>query len=236
MINNLYAVLDRQALESVVTDSYDDAGPPKKEESAPTEDKEKGVEPPSSPEHPDGDAKDEDAEEGEEEEGSTDTALDTPSVGPDDAIFDKKFDELTTEEKDFLWSELMATLKSSSLDEKKATEIPAPMQDDKEEVSTDGKPKDKPDGKPEDETNEKPDDKKVEDSKVADEKPEGTVVEDSLVKEKKKKKEKDDAKALVLDSATEPRYPDGTVLDGQSIVHDGGLDIDKLVGKLRRRA
>jgi hypothetical protein len=235
MIGNLYAVLDKQALESIVTDAMDkepanDAGPPKKEEAAPTEDKEEGGKPPSSTDGKEGSDNDEGDALEEEDQGTPDTALDKPSVGPDDAIFDKKFDELTKEEKDFLWSELMATLKSHSLDEKQAEEVPMAgkvEEEKKEEVKPEGEVEK---AKPED----KLEDKKVEDSVVADVKPEETVVEDSLMKEKKQK-EKDAAKAAVLDSATEPRYPDGTVIDGKSAVHKGGLDVDKLFDKLSRR-
>ena len=236
MIGNLYATLDKQALEGVALDSDDEekiaqsedkGAPNKKEEAAPTEEKETGSKP-DSPDGKEGEGAPEDNDKkGEELEGAQHTALDEPSAGPDDAIFDKKFSELTTEEKEFLWSELMCSLKTHSIEEREqvvAAASPEPIADDKKaeegkeggsDVAVDEK-KEAPTEEPE-----KPEEK-VEDSEVA-----------KKNKEDKKKK-KDDQLAAVLDSATDMQYPDSATIENATKLGEHGVDLDKLFGKMAK--
>jgi hypothetical protein len=231
MIGNLYTELDKQALANVALDSYveekpaqseDSGAPNKKEEAAPSvEEKETGVKPDGKPEKAGEGAPEDNDKKGEEQEGAKNTALDQPSAGPDDAIFDKKFHELTTEEKEFLWSELMCVLKTHSIEEHEQTVAainPEPPIEDKK-----AEEKEEDDGSGEEI---KDDDKATEEPIKPEEK-----VEDSEVAKKKKK---DDQLAVVLDSATDTQYPDGATIDNTVKLGESGVDLDKLFGKMTK--
>lgn len=145
MIGNLYARLDSQAMDSIVADAYDETEEnteDKKEAPAEKGEKEEGETPEhDTPEHEASETKEEEKAEHSEEPAASETALDEPSAGPDDTIYAKKMDELTQEEKDFLWCELMNMLKAKTIEDKAPpVEAPkpeaeeAPAEENKEEA------------------------------------------------------------------------------------------------------
>ena len=137
MIGNLYARLDSAAMDSIVADAYDEVGSKQDEASDKKEDEgkkpESEPEPGETAEHEASETKEEEQAEHSEAETASETALDEPQAGPDDSIYVKKYDELTQQEKDFVWCELMEMLKAKTIAEKAPpVEASKPADDSKE--------------------------------------------------------------------------------------------------------
>ena len=214
MIGNLYARLDQQTMASVVADAYDESTEEEKKEPKPETDEEGDKKEPESGESEEHEAKETPKEE-EAEHAESDTALDAPVAGPDDGIYDKKWGELTEQERDFLWSELMCMAKSHAVTESEAETKPAPTADPVEEEPSE-----------------------AEKEHDAEEAPDATKDEGEAKDEADKGEE--DKKAVTdsaLDAQNEPRYPDSAHVEaGKSTKHAAfGLSLTDMISDMKSR-
>jgi hypothetical protein len=207
MIGNLYATLDQQALASIAMDAFEESDTKEKGDKSDSDGEGESKPEELGDDKPGEDEPKKESEAPDEVEGSPNTAIDQPSIGPGDEIYAKKFSEQTPEERDFIWSELMEALKAGLLKQKEADPVVmAPK--DAEEPAEDA---------PGHEEAESPEEEK----KEAEEQPE------------EEKKEADRKGAL--DSVSEPQYPGDTEMHTEIAAAPTGIDLDTLMAGLKHK-